>query len=118
MGQSQRACSYQCTLLHMQIDTECDFGYKWDFHNGTLGCKPIPGFDVNTCPHVRDRSYVISKSGLRLLNGDSCANVSRVINDTDGRGHSTLPEGKHFPRWVVVTLILLVSCVSMPLAPH
>ena len=66
--------------------------------------------DINTCPDVREHKYIISQSHLRLLNGDACANVSRVINDTDGRGHSTLPgRGVHLPPWAVVVIALLVS---------
>ena len=66
--------------------------------------------DLNTCPKVRDRSYEISKSHLRLLTDDVCANISRVINDTDGKGHSTLPGGRHaLPVWAIVVITLLVS---------
>ena len=93
----------------VQIDTECDYGHTYDYRTNFTTCKPIPGFDFNTCPHLRDRSYTISDSGLRLLSGDMCANVSRVINDTDGRGHTSHPGGRHFPKWAVVTLVLLVS---------
>lgn len=68
------------------------------------------GVDRNTCPHVKDGRYTISESHLRLLNGDSCANISRVINDTDGRGHSTLPHHWFaFPKWGIVVIALLVS---------
>lgn len=62
---------------------------------------------------MRDHSYTISQSGLRLLNGDLCQNVSNIINDTDGRGHFTHPHGKHFPKWVVVSFVLLVSPPAM-----
>ena len=52
----------------------------------------------------------MSESHLRLVNADHCANISRVINDTDGRGHSTLPRsGFHLPGWAIVILALLVS---------
>lgn len=74
---------------------------------------PMPGVDVNTCPDVREHKYIISQTHLRLLNGDACANVSRVINDTDGRGHSTLPgRGIHLPLWAIVVIALLVSLPS------
>ena len=33
----------------------------------------------------------MSEKHRRLIAGDVCTNVSRVIPDTDGRGHSTLP---------------------------
>ena len=56
-------------VLCPQLDTECDFGYERSWRdNGT--CVPMTGFNLNTCPHVRDHSYQISKSGLRLLGGD------------------------------------------------
>lgn len=64
---------------------------------------------------VQDHSYVISKSGKRLLAGDACFNISRVINDTDGRGHSTLPRHFHLPHWLSIGLWLLV-CPSQRLA--
>ena len=68
------------------------------------------GVDVHSCPAVREHRYVMSKSNLRLLNGDACLNVSRIINDTDGRGHSTLPgRGIHLPPWAIVVIALLVS---------
>ena len=66
--------------------------------------------DLNTCPDVRERKYVISQSHLRLVNGDACSNISRIINDTDGRGHSTLPgRGVHVPAWAIVVIGLIVS---------
>ena len=53
----------------VQLDTECDFGYEHSWHhNGS--CVPMTGFNLDTCPHVKDHSYQISKSGLRLLGGD------------------------------------------------
>ena len=70
----------------------------------------MPGVDVNSCPDVREKKYVISQTHLRLLNGDICTDVSRVINDTDGHGHSTLPgRGIHLPLWAIVVIALLVS---------
>ena len=53
---------------------------------------------------------MISKSGKRLLAGDACFNISAVINDTDGRGHSTLPRHWHIPHWLGIATGLLVCC--------
>ena len=35
----------------VQIDTECDFGYEWSWYHEE--CRPMVGFDLNTCPHVK-----------------------------------------------------------------
>ena len=71
----------------------------------------MPGVDVNTCHKVESKDYIISQSHLRLLSGDACLNVSRLINDTDGRGNSTLPRGRwlDLPKWAVAALALLVG---------
>ena len=71
----------------------------------------MPGVDVHTCPKVESKDYIISQSHLRLLSGDACLNVSRLINDTDGRGNSTLPHSRwlDLPKWAVAALALLVG---------
>lgn len=105
------ACN--CTL----IDTECDFGYQRNWND--TQCLPIPGFNPNVCSRVRDRSYTVSESGLRLLNGDNCTFISNLINDTDGRGHSTQPWRRHMPMWLIVTIILMASiAVTVGLAAY
>lgn len=95
----------------VQIDTECDFGYQRNWND--TQCLPIPGFNPNVCSRVRDRSYTVSESGLRLLNGDNCTFISNLINDTDGRGHSTQPWRRHMPMWLIVTIILMVRIFSL-----
>lgn len=91
----------------MQADVECEFGFEWSSEGSR--CSAMPGVDPSSCPAVRDKKYVMSQSHLRLVNADKCANVSRVINDTDGRGHPTLPpRGFHLPGWAIVILALLV----------
>lgn len=72
--------------------------------------------DVNTCPDVRERKYVQSETHLRLVNGDVCTNLSRIIPDTDGKGHSTLPSrGFHLPKWAIVGIALLVRQLDLGL---
>lgn len=65
--------------------------------------------DVNTCPAVKSHKYVISETHFRLLDGDGCKNISRIIPDTDGRGHSTLPQ-KHawLKKWGIIVAAVLV----------
>lgn len=92
-----------------QIDTQCDYGYSLRYHNGSFSCQPEPGFDAQACPVIHDHTYTVSETGLRLLSGDTCANVSLVIPDTDGRGRSNHPFRHGFPRWAMVTLLLLVG---------
>merc|ERR1712130_702629 len=90
------------------VDVECEFGFEWSW--GERKCVPIAGVDVNTCAAVREKKYIMGESHLRLVNADNCANISRVINDTDGGGHSTLPpRGFHLPGWAIVILALLVA---------
>ena len=79
-----------CTIVHLQIDVTTSL------------------ISERSDIVVQDHSYVISKSGKRLLAGDACFNISRVINDTDGRGHSTLPRHFHLPHWLSIGLWLLV----------
>ncbi|KAK9806438.1 hypothetical protein WJX73_007437 [Symbiochloris irregularis] len=89
------------------IDTQCDYGYNLHYRNGSWVCLPEPGFNPQACPLIHDHTYTVSETGLRLLGGDSCANVSLVIPDTDGRGRSNHPFRHGFPRWATVTLLLL-----------
>ncbi len=39
-----------------------------------------------TCPHVDDNSYRVSASGFRLVHGDVCTGIDKIISDTDGKG--------------------------------
>jgi len=90
------------------VDVECEFGFEWSW--GRRECVAMAGVDPHTCAVVREKKYIMSQSHLRLVNADHCANISLVINDTDGRGHSTLPpRGFHLPGWAIVILALLVS---------
>jgi hypothetical protein len=96
----------------VQVDVECEFGFEWSW--GRRECVAMPGVDPNTCAAVREKRYIMSQSHLRLVNADNCANVSLVINDTDGRGHSTLPpRGFHLPGWAIVIVALLVCCFPL-----
>ena len=49
------------SALDLQIDTECDFGYEWSWHDEE--CRPMAGFDVNTCPHVKVEPHVLPCCG-------------------------------------------------------
>jgi hypothetical protein len=92
----------------LQVDVECEFGFEWSWRQHE--CVAMLGVDPNTCAVVKEKKYIMSDSHLRLVNADNCQNISRVINDTDGRGHSTLPPtGIHLPAWALVILALLVS---------
>ena len=64
-----------------QDDTECDFGYELGWFNHTRVCKPMTGFNLGTCPHVRDHSYDISASGRRLVGGDMCAPAPWIMHN-------------------------------------
>ncbi|MEW5312182.1 MAG: hypothetical protein WDW38_003829 [Sanguina aurantia] len=68
-------------------DVECDYG----FMRSTAGtCAPISAAQMPSCPATRPpKSYAVSASGRRLVHGDVCSNVGRVIDDTDGTGKTT-----------------------------
>ncbi len=40
------------------------------------------------CPTLDGGQYVVSNSGKRLVHGDVCSGVDKVIEDTDGKGKS------------------------------
>ncbi|MEW5296835.1 MAG: hypothetical protein WDW36_000087 [Sanguina aurantia] len=70
-------------------DVECDYG----FMRSTAGaCAPISAAQMPACPATRPpTSYAVSASGRRLVHGDVCGNVGRVIDDTDGTGKVSRP---------------------------
>lgn len=39
-----------------------------------------------TCPHIEDGTYHVSSSGFRLVHGDVCTGIDKIIFDTDGKG--------------------------------
>lgn len=67
-----------CTIS----DFECDYGYMKE--NDV--CKPIPAERMPRCPRLEERQYVISKTGLRLVQGEVCTNPETIVPDTDGHG--------------------------------
>lgn len=90
----------------LQEDVECEYGYEW--LDGE--CKPIVGLDRQQCG-VLNGQYVESVTRLRLVHGDTCKNVSRVILDTDGRGHLTVPDSGRPLRHSVLAAIFGATVV-------
>mmetsp|Transcript_6271 Transcript_6271/g.21539 ORF Transcript_6271/g.21539 Transcript_6271/m.21539 type:complete len:783 (+) Transcript_6271:74-2422(+) len=74
-------------------DTECDFGSE----RGSGGeCKPILGLDQKrACPLVQQGKYVVSDTHERLIAHDTCTDLGRIINDTDGQGQDLGGHKKH-----------------------
>lgn len=75
--------------LGLQVDVECEYGYER--HNEE--CRPIYGLEGAKCTVLDRDNYVISETKHRLIDGDSCKNLSDIIGDTDGKGN--LPGGHH-----------------------
>ncbi len=73
---------------HPQADVECEFGYEFVNHE----CRPITGLDAGQCGALKSSAYHTSTSKHRLIDGDVCADLARVITDTDGKGN--LPGGR------------------------
>ena len=77
-------------------DLQCDFGFVPEATNGDFACvemataalrSPAAAAEPGTCPLIRDRKYVVSRSGYRLSPHDYCVDpTSAGIFDTDGRG--------------------------------
>jgi hypothetical protein len=91
-----------------QADVECDFGFEFVNHE----CRPIQSVDTSQCAALTSGEYHVSRTKHRLVSGDVCADVSRVISDTDGKGN--LPGGpgaghKHRGRAARAFVVILVS---------
>ncbi|BDA42979.1 Vacuolar protein sorting/targeting protein 10 [Coccomyxa sp. Obi] len=88
-------------------DVECEFGFEYVNHE----CRPIQSVDISQCAAVTSGRYHASLTRHRLVSDDVCADVSRVISDTDGKGN--LPGGpgaghKHRGRAARAFVVLLV----------
>jgi hypothetical protein len=72
------------------VDVECEFGYTRSTvstSNSTVGCVAMPGLsEIDTCPRLVNSGYRSSSSHLRLVHGNTCKGVNKVIPDTNGRG--------------------------------
>ena len=73
----------------MQVDVECEYG----FERHEEECRPIVGLDDARCSVLDKDNYVVSQSKYRLIDGDTCMDLSHIITDTDGKGN--LPGGHH-----------------------
>lgn len=68
-------------------DTECEYGFERVPDGGpNATCVAMPGLEESACPGLKASCYHMSSTHLRLVHGDTCANVARVIPDTDGKG--------------------------------
>jgi len=47
-----------------------------------------PQDKLPSCPHINDNSYAVSSSGFRLVHGDVCTGIDKIIADTDGKGNA------------------------------
>ena len=83
----------------------CEYGYEFAAHD----CRPILGIDTSACEALS--GYQMSQTHRRLVAGDTCADVSLVIPDTDGRGHGPGAPAGPSPRghgWTTFFVLLLV----------
>eukprot|EP00201_Polytomella_parva_P016140 CAMPEP_0175072082 /NCGR_PEP_ID=MMETSP0052_2-20121109/19671_1 /TAXON_ID=51329 ORGANISM="Polytomella parva, Strain SAG 63-3" /NCGR_SAMPLE_ID=MMETSP0052_2 /ASSEMBLY_ACC=CAM_ASM_000194 /LENGTH=978 /DNA_ID=CAMNT_0016339465 /DNA_START=262 /DNA_END=3198 /DNA_ORIENTATION=+ len=79
-----------------QEDVECDFGWMRPSAGGVnMGgnrtvdtCTALPESRMQTCPLIRDKKYMVSSTGKRLLHADVCNDASVIIPDTDGMGNA------------------------------
>ncbi|KIY96596.1 hypothetical protein MNEG_11365 [Monoraphidium neglectum] len=86
-GDYKRPLPVNTTCQCSATDVECDWGWARDCHK----CTQLPDDKLPTCPHVKDGSYRVSSSGFRLVHGDVCSGVDKIIFDTDGKGTGTGP---------------------------
>lgn len=92
-------------------DVECDYGFTTDSAGG--GCRAIPKDRMPTCPVLQQGDYYVSNTHMRLLHGDVCSGLERIIPDSDGMG---TPRGRrpHAPTasarspWAAFLIFLLV----------
>lgn len=83
----------------------CEYGYEFAAHE----CRPILGIDTAACEALN--GYQMSQTHRRLVAGDTCADVSLVIPDTDGRGHAPGAPAQPSSRrhgWTTFFVLLLV----------
>ncbi|KAK9845742.1 hypothetical protein WJX81_001203 [Elliptochloris bilobata] len=86
-------------------DVACEYGYEFAGHD----CRAILGIDTSQCEALK--GYQMSETHRRLVAGDTCAEVSLVIPDTDGRGHGpSAPAGapSRGHGWTTFFVLLLV----------
>eukprot|EP00884_Botryococcus_braunii_P007264 jgi/Botrbrau1/16539/Bobra.0327s0006.1 len=104
-----RADRRETSCLCDKEDVECEYGYEW--LDGE--CLPIVGLDKQQCGALSG-SYVESVTHRRLVHGDVCINVSRVIMDTDGRGHLNFPNtGRPLRHSVLAAIFGAVVAVTV-----
>jgi len=120
--------------INSEVGDPCDCDASADF-----ACEPsyfyspshdkIPGKcvkderlkDKGWCPILDDRTYVESSVGYRLLPGDECKDVGKVVPDTDGAGHSRSGDGSdgkkggHGFFYVLLMTILVFAAVGASL---
>ena len=83
----------------------CEYGFEFAAHD----CRPILGIDTSACEALN--GYQMSQTHRRLIAGDTCADVSLVIPDTDGRGRApSAPAGlsSRSHGWTTFFVLLLV----------
>jgi hypothetical protein len=89
---------------------ECEYGYEW--LDGE--CRPIVGLDRQQCGVITGGLYVESVTHRRLVHGDMCDNVSRIIMDTDGKGHHNAYEVPRALRHSVLAAVFGSIVVCFP----
>ena len=97
----------------MQADVSCEFGFE---RRGNE-CSEMPNINADQCPLLKQGKYKMSTTSKRLVQGDICRNVERVIPDTNGKG--SLPNSKggsrHWAAWIFGTLVNLFSHYALPI---
>ncbi|KAK9828958.1 hypothetical protein WJX72_003046 [[Myrmecia] bisecta] len=89
-------------------DVECEYGFK--YVNGE--CEAIVSLDDKECTVLSGGQYKVSETHRRLVHGDACTEVQRVIPDTDGNGH--MPNGssgvdtRHHSGWAAFFIVVTV----------
>ncbi|KAI8465440.1 MAG: hypothetical protein J3K34DRAFT_525363 [Monoraphidium minutum] len=93
-GDFRRPPPVNTTCQCSAADVECDWGWARD----CMRCTKLPEDKLPTCPHIDDDSYRVSSSGFRLVHGDVCSGIDKVISDTDGKGTGHGPPPRHARR--------------------
>ena len=96
--------------LLLQTDLACEFGYEMVGDE----CVQLPGLETMQCPSLETGNYTISQSHKRLIQGDVCEGLERLINDTDGKGNLVPTSSGHggWALWLGIAVVSLIWCCA------
>lgn len=103
-------------IVGVQVDMECEFG----FEPTTQGCIAMAGIGADQCGEISGKGYLTSSTKHRLVHGDVCTDVQRIIPDTNGHGGLPGTGGggaggsSRGHGWLITIIVFLVSGCDLP----